>query len=306
MKVYVAGHSGLVGSALTKAIDTRNDLSWIGATHEQLDLTNRESVFRFVQDNKPDALIIAAAKVGGIVANHMHPVAFLSENIQISTNLLDAAHAADVEKLIFLGSSCAYPKFADQPIAESSILSGVLEETNEAYAIAKIAGIKLVEAYRQEFGRSWFSVMPTNLYGPGDNFDPVSSHVIPGLIGKFHKAKTSGIESVSSWGSGKPLREFLYSDDAAGGLLFLLGKEETPSIVNLGSGIEVSIYELASIVASVVGYKGKIIWDSSFPDGTPRKRLSCGFLNDLGWEATTSLEEGIWLTYLSYLESNVT
>lgn len=302
MRIYVAGHTGLVGSALTRAIDSRSGMSWIGKAHRELDLTDRDSVFSYIREERPDAIIIAAAKVGGIMANKTYPVEFLSQNIQISTNLMDAAHNADIKRLVFLGSSCVYPKLSPQPIKEEYLLTGPLEETNEAYAIAKIAGIKLLEAYRRQHGREWISVMPTNLYGPGDNFDPESSHVIPGLIRRFHDAKVDGLSMATLWGSGSPLREFLYSDDAAAGILHLLAQNHNKPLINLGSGFEISILELSGIIAAEVGFEGKIEWDQDFPDGTPRKLLDMTRLSRTGWEPKISLSQGIKATYQWYLE----
>jgi len=302
LKIYVAGHTGLVGSALTRSIEDQNVHTWSGKTHSELDLTNREEVFNYVADEKPDALIIAAAKVGGIVANSLNPVEFLSENIQIATNLIDAAHHAQVKRLVFLGSSCVYPKLSPQPIRENALLSGLLEETNKAYAVAKIAGLTLVESYRSQFGYDWFSVMPTNIFGLRDNFDSKTSHVIPGLIRKLHDAKLAGASEIKLWGSGSALREFLFADDAADGILFLLETEENPVIVNLGSDNEISIKELANRVASIVGFTGEIKWDTNFPDGTPRKLLDSSHLLGRGWKPKTSFDTGLALTYRWFLE----
>lgn len=296
-KIYVAGHRGLVGSAITREIDRVEQDRWIGRTRSELDLCNRESVLKFVESEKPDAMIIAAAKVGGIVANDTYPVEFLTENLQIQSNLMDAAHAAGVPNLVFLGSSCIYPKFAQQPISEDSLLTGPLEETNEAYAIAKIAGVKLVQAYRKEYGHNWTSAMPTNLYGPGDNFDLQTSHVLPALIRRFHEAKISNSKSVTLWGTGSPLREFLYVDDLAKAVLFLLDKYDDGTALNVGVGEDISIKDLAYLVADVVGYQGEIEWDSSKPDGTPRKLLNTERINSLGWKHEVSLTSGIQLTY---------
>jgi GDP-L-fucose synthase len=300
LRIYIAGQTGLVGSALTRAVDSKPDLSWIGKTHRELDLTDRKAVFDYVNIEKPDAMIIAAAKVGGIMANATYPVEFLSQNIQISTNLMDAAHAANIERLVFLGSSCVYPKLSLQPIKEEYLLTGPLEETNEAYAIAKIAGIKLVDAYRRQHRRNWFSVMPTNLYGPGDNFDPESSHVIPGLIAKFHEAKIRGLNELTLWGSGSPKREFMHSSDLAEGVLYLLNSEYVGPIVNIGTGDEVTIKELAASVSKIIGYAGLVRWDSSYPDGAPRKLLDSSIIQDLGWRPTVTLDEGIAREYRQF------
>ena len=302
-KIYVAGHAGLVGSAIVRQIEKVGKSSWIGATRSEFNLCDRESVFDFMQTHKPDAVIIAAAKVGGIVANSTFPVEFLSENVQVQTNLMDAAHQFNVENLVFLGSSCIYPKFAPQPINEDSLLTGPLEETNEAYAIAKIAGVKLVQAYRKEFGRRWSSAMPTNLYGPGDNFDPQTSHVLPALMRKFHEAKANHVGSVTLWGSGSPKREFLHVDDLAKAILFLLDGYDDAVAINVGTGVDLEIRELANLIAQVTGYKGEIEWDTSKPDGTPRKLLDVSRINNLGWKSEITLEHGIANTYKWYLQA---
>ena len=304
MKIYVAGHTGLVGSALVREIE-QSSHNWSGATRQELDLLDRQKVFDFVASNKPDAMIIAAAKVGGILANKSFPVEFLSENLQIETNLIDAAFAARTPKLLFLGSSCIYPKLAPQPLKEEYLLTGPLEETNEPYALAKIAGLKLVQAYRRQHGLHWISAMPTNLYGPGDNFSPEGSHVLPALIRRFHEAKLSGVSAVTVWGSGKPLREFLHVDDLAAACLVLLEKYDEDFAVNVGSSEEISIAELAKLVSEVVGYRGQIDFDSSKPDGTPRKLLENSRLAALGWTPKISLNEGIETTYDWFLSNQV-
>lgn len=296
MKIFVAGHKGMVGSAITRAIEASGKHTWIGAPRAELDLTSRPAVLDYLESNRPDTLIVAAAKVGGIVANQTSPVDFLSENLQIQTNLIDGAHFAGIPRLLFLGSSCIYPKFAEQPIQEASLLTGELEKTNEAYAIAKIAGLKLVEAYRKQYGHSWISIMPTNLYGPGDNFDPESSHVIPGMIRKFCDAKLKGAETVTLWGTGSPLREFLYVDDLASATLFCLEEYDSSVPLNVGSGQEVTIRDLAGAVSEAVGFQGAIEWDTSKPDGTPRKLLDSSKLRSLGWEPQVELNEGLQLT----------
>ena len=293
MKIYVAGHRGMVGSAIVRAIEAEGKNTWIGAIRSELDLTDRKGVFDYLKKNKPDAVIIAAAKVGGIVANDSFPVDFLSENLQIQTNLIDGSHAAGIEKLVFLGSSCIYPKFAQQPIKESSLLTGELEPTNEPYSLAKIAGLKLIQAYRKQFGHKWISLMPTNLYGPGDNYDPESSHVIPGMILKFCNAKNNGQSSVTLWGTGSALREFLHVDDLASATLFALESYEGQIALNVGSGEEVSIRELAETIKTAVGFTGEIHWDSSRPDGTPRKFLDSSKLEELGWKPSLNLKEGL-------------
>ena len=296
MKIYVAGHRGLVGSAIVRNIEEHTKHSWVGRTRSELDLLDRKAVFKFLAEEKPDAVIIAAAKVGGIQANKSYPVEFLSENLQIETNLIDGSHAAGIEKLLFLGSSCIYPKLAGQPIKEEYLLTGELEKTNEAYAISKIAGLKLVEAYRRQYGRHWISVMPTNVYGPGDNYDLESSHVLPALIRKFNDAKDQGLPSVTLWGSGTPKREFIYSDDLASACLFLLENYDEDVAINVGSGKDISILELANTIQEAVGFEGEVIWDKSRPDGTPRKLLDVQRILDLGWSPKVSLKEGISLT----------
>jgi GDP-L-fucose synthase len=275
--------------------------TWIGATRQELDLLDRNKVFDFVASNKPDAMIIAAAKVGGILANKTFPVEFLSENLQIETNLIDSAFAARTPKLLFLGSSCIYPKLAPQPLKEEYLLTGPLEETNEPYALAKIAGLKLVQAYRRQHGLHWISAMPTNLYGPGDNFSPEGSHVLSALIRRFYEAKLSGAPTVTVWGSGKPLREFLHVDDLASACLLLLDKYDDDVAVNVGSGKEISISELAKLISEVIGYRGEIEFDSSKPDGTPRKLLENSRLSELGWTPKVSLRDGIKTTYEWFL-----
>jgi GDP-L-fucose synthase len=300
MRIYVAGHRGLVGSAITRAIDTAGDHSWLGKTRSELDLLERKAVFEYLASEKPDAVIIAAAKVGGIHANNTYPVQFLSENLQIEANLMDAAHAAGIKKLLFLGSSCVYPKMAQQPIKEEYLLTGELEKTNEAYALAKISGLKLVQAYRNQYGHDWISAMPTNMYGPGDNFDLENSHVLPALIRKFDDAKSSGAASVVLWGSGTPRREFLHSDDLGRACVYLLENYNDEVAINVGVGEDVSIKELALTIRETVGFSGTIEWDSSKPDGTPRKLLDVSRITALGWEAQVSLKDGIASTYEWY------
>lgn len=304
MKIYVAGHRGLVGSAIVRKLEQEQKHSWIGRTRQELNLFNFDEVQKFLRDEKPDAVIIAAAKVGGIGANSNFPVEFLLENMRIEMNIMEAAHSADVNRLLFLGSSCIYPKFAAQPISEDQLLQGPLEITNEPYALAKIAGLKLAAGYQKEYGRDWVSVMPCNIYGPGDNFDIESGHVLPTLINKFHTAMATNAERVTLWGDGTPLREFLHSDDLASACMHVLDNYHDIEHVNVGSAREVSIMELASIISTVVGFTGKIIWDSSKPNGTPRKVLNSKKINDAGWSSKISLEEGIRQTYLSFLETN--
>lgn len=304
-KIYIAGHRGLVGSAIVRQLEAVGNDNWIGATRDELNLCEREAVFDFMGQQRPTAVIIAAAKVGGIVANNNYPVEFLSENVQVQTNLMDAAHKFDVEHLVFLGSSCIYPKFAPQPISEDSLLTGPLEETNEAYAIAKIAGVKLVQAYRKEFGRKWTSAMPTNLYGPGDNFDPQSSHVLPALLRKFHEAKLAGLDSVTLWGSGTPRREFLHVDDLAKAVLFLLQGYDEAMAINVGTGVDIEISELANLIAGVTNFQGSINWDTSKPDGTPRKLLNVSRINQLGWNSEILLTDGIRSTYEWFVQNHL-
>lgn len=303
MKIYVAGHRGLVGSAIVRQIEADGKHTWVGRTRQELDLLDRDAVFKFLLEENPDAVIIAAAKVGGIQANNNFPVEFLSENLQLETNLMDAAHRANIDRLLFLGSSCVYPKFAEQPIKEEYLLTGALEPTNEAYALAKISGLKLVQAYRREYGRRWISAMPTNMYGPGDNFDLENSHVLPALIRKFHDAKLSGASSVTLWGTGSPRREFLHADDLGRACLFLIERYDEDVAINVGVGKDVSIQELAEKIRSAVGFEGQIEWDASKPDGTPRKLLDVTRISNLGWKASVELTEGISSTYEWFTKS---
>lgn len=300
MKIYVAGHRGLVGSAIVRAIEADGNHSWVGKTRDELDLLDRKAVFGFLASEKPDAVVIAAAKVGGIHANDMYPVEFLSENLQIETNLIDGSHAADIEKLLFLGSSCVYPRLADQPIKEEYLLTGELEKTNEPYALAKISGLKLIQAYRKQYGRKWISAMPTNIYGPGDNFDLDSSHVLAALLRKFDDAKTAGSTSVSLWGSGLPRREFLHSDDLASACVFLLENYDSEVAINVGLGEDISIADLSQLIQEIVKYEGEVIWDKSKPDGTPRKLLDTSKMQALGWKPKIALATGIESTYRWY------
>ena len=297
MKIYVAGHRGLVGSAIVRAIEAEGKHTWIGQSRSELDLLDRKAVFDYLEKQAPAAVVIAAAKVGGIHANKTYPVEFLSQNLRIETNLIDGSHSAGIEKLLFLGSSCVYPKMAQQPIKEEYLLTGALEQTNEAYALAKISGLKLVQAYRKQYGHKWISAMPTNMYGPGDNFDLENSHVLPALIRKFHDAKAREDASVSLWGSGSPRREFLHSDDLGRACLFLLKHYDNDIAINVGVGQDISIKELAELIKAIVGFEGVIEWDSSRPDGTPRKLLDVSRINSLGWQPTIGLEEGIRSTY---------
>jgi GDP-L-fucose synthase len=301
-KVYIAGHRGLVGSAIWRHLQQQGFTSLIGATSSEVDLRDREATAAFFARERPEVVIDAAAKVGGILANSTYPADFLSDNLRIQVNVMDAAKATGVDRLLFLGSSCIYPKFAEQPIKESSLLTGPLEPTNDAYAIAKIAGILQVQANRRQHGCHWISAMPTNLYGPNDNFDPKSSHVLPALIRRFHEAKDSGASEVVLWGTGTPRREFLHVDDLAAASLFLLENYDSADTINVGVGQDVTIRELAEIVADAVGYDGDIVQDTSKPDGTPRKLLDVSKINDLGWKATIPLREGIATTYKWFLE----
>lgn len=303
MKIYVAGHGGLVGSAIVRAIESEGKHTWIGQSRSELDLLDRKAVFKYLADEKPDAVVIAAAKVGGIHANDTYPVEFLSENLQIETNLMDASHAAGIQHLLFLGSSCLYPKHAQQPIKEEYLLTGELEKTNEAYALAKISGLKLVQAYRKQYGHKWISAMPTNMYGPGDNFDLVNSHVLPALIRKLHDAKTQGAGSVTLWGTGSPKREFLHSDDLGRACLFLLENYDHEVAINVGVGHDLPIRELAELIKEIVGFDGLIEWDTSKPDGTTRKLLDVSRMKSLGFEPEKNLREGISETYLWFLEN---
>ena len=305
MKIYVAGHRGMVGSAIVRAIESNGEHTWIGQTRSELDLLDRDAVFSFLASETPDAVVIAAAKVGGIHANSSFPVQFLSENMQIETNLMDGSHAAGIEKLLFLGSSCVYPKFAQQPIKEEYLLTGELESSNEAYALAKISGLKLVQAYRKQYGHKWISAMPTNMYGPGDNFDLETSHVLPALIRKFHDAKIKGDKEVTLWGSGSPKREFLHADDLGSACLFLLEHYNSDSPINVGIGKDISIDALADLIQEIVGYSGEIVWDTSKPDGTPQKLLDVSRINQLGWEPSIDLRSGLEQTYKWYVDSGL-
>jgi GDP-L-fucose synthase len=293
----------MVGSAIAEEAKKQGH-EVLGKSSKELDLTNREAVFAEMKSVKPDALVIAAAKVGGIGANSTFPVDFLSVNLQIQTNLLDAAHVANIERVLFLGSSCIYPKFAPQPIPESALLTGELEPTNEPYAIAKIAGLKLVEAYRKQYGHKWISAMPTNLYGPRDNFDLESAHVLPALIHRFHNAKVKSLAEVAIWGDGYPMREFLYVEDLAKACLKLMADYDDSIAINIGSSQELSITDLAKTIADVIGYKGKITLDSSKPNGTPRKLLNSEKINLLGWKAQIDLRNGIEKTYDWFINNN--
>lgn len=296
-KIYVAGHRGLVGSAIVRALGKAGYSNIITATRQQVDLTNQQSVADFFAKEKPEYVFLAAAKVGGIMANSTYPADFLYENLMIETNIIHESWKNGVKKLLFLGSSCIYPKMAEQPIREDSLLTGPLEPTNDAYAISKIAGIKMCQSFNQQYGTKYISVMPTNLYGPNDNFDLQTSHVFPALIRKFHEAKFNNDPCVTVWGTGTPIREFLYVDDLADACLYLMKNYNDSNIVNIGTGIGVTIKELAQKICSVVEYKGDFVFDSSKPDGTPIKINDVSFLKSLGWKAQVDLDKGIRLTY---------
>jgi GDP-L-fucose synthase len=296
-KIFVAGHGGLVGSALVRRLEAEGFANVLKRDRSQLDLADAHAVSEFFAKEKPAAVIFAAAKVGGIKANNNFPVEFLLDNLRIQNSVIEAAHASGVRKLLFLGSSCIYPKHAPQPIPESALLTGPLEPTNEAYAIAKIAGIKLCQAFSREYRDNFISAMPTNLYGPNDNFDLESSHVLAALLRKAHEAKKAGARELLVWGSGKPRREFLHVDDCAAACVFLLQNYDSPEIINVGCGEDISIRELAELICDVVGFKGELAWDATKPDGTPRKLLDVTKLRKLGWRPTISLREGIARTY---------
>lgn len=311
-RVFVAGHQGMVGSAIVRALEKVGDAEIITRTRSELDLLDQAAVFRFFNQHAVDEVYLAAAKVGGIWANNTYPAEFIYQNLIIEANIIHGAFQAGVRKLLFLGSSCIYPKLAEQPIAESSLLQGALEPTNEPYAIAKIAGIKLCESYNRQYGTDYRSVMPTNLYGINDNFHPENSHVVPALLRRFHEAKMQDLPSVTVWGSGSPMREFLYVDDMAGACLHVMnlpkevyGEHVLPmsSHINVGTGKDCTIRELANTIARAVGYQGDILWDTSKPDGTPRKLLDVGLLKRLGWQYSVELDEGIERTYQWFLQN---
>tara|TARA_B100000989_G_scaffold200473_1_gene151559 strand:- start:21403 stop:22356 length:954 start_codon:yes stop_codon:yes gene_type:complete len=302
-KIYVAGHNGMVGSAVWNKLNQYGYTNLVGKTYTEMDLKDQNSVFDFYRKEKPEIVIDAAARVGGILANKNYPYQFLMENMQIQNNLIDHALQFGVKKFIFLGSSCIYPKFAPQPLKEEYLLTGSLEQTNDCYAIAKIAGVKACEAIRKQFNKDFISLMPTNLYGFRDNFDLETSHVLPAMIRKFHEAKEKNNKSVKLWGSGAPKREFLFVEDLAGAVLFTLNNDTNGSIYNVGSGTEISIKNLAKLVQNTVGYKGEIIWDKNKPDGTPRKLLDVSKLEKLGWSNATDLKKGIQKTYKWFKEN---
>ncbi|MCR4787265.1 MAG: GDP-L-fucose synthase [Lachnospiraceae bacterium] len=303
-KIYVAGHRGLVGSAIVRSLQRSGYTNIIGKTHKELDLTDQAAVREFFETNRPDVVVLAAAKVGGINANNTAPADFAYENMQIQCNVIDCAHKYKVKKLLFLGSTCIYPRMAPQPIPESALLTGPLEETNEAYAIAKIAGLEMCKFYKRQYGDNFISCMPTNLYGPHDNYDLSGSHVMPAMIRKFHDAKINGLPSVELWGTGTPLREFLYVDDMADACVFLLENYDGEEHVNIGTGKEVTIKELAMTVKRIVGYEGEIVWNDKMPDGTPRKLTNVDKLHALGFTHKVDLEEGVQLAY-DWFKENV-
>lgn len=304
-KIFVAGHAGLAGSAICRELTRQGFKNQVYRTSLELDLRDEEAVESFFQNERPEYVFLAAGHVGGIKANNDHPANFLMFNLKIQSNVIEASKRHLVRKLLFLGSSCVYPKITPQPIREEYLLTASLEPTNQWYAVAKIAGIELCKQYRRQYGCDFISVMPTNLYGPNDNYDLTSSHVLPGLIRRFHEAKISGAQSVACWGSGTPLREFLHSDDLGRAVVYLMLRYSSDKIINVGSGVEVSIKDLSNIVAGVVGYRGLIRWDTSQPDGTPRKLLDCSKLSSLGWKHSINLEDGVKSTYEDYLKNEI-
>lgn len=302
-KIYVAGHRGLVGSAIVRSLKAKGYNHIIGRTHKELDLTNQAAVQAFFETERPDVVVLAAAKVGGIHANNTYPAEFAYENMQIQCNVIKCCHDYKVKKLLFLGSTCIYPKMAEQPIVEDALLTGALEPTNEAYAIAKIAGLEMCKFFKRQYGDNFISCMPTNLYGPNDNYDLNGSHVMPAMIRKFHDAKVSGTKTVELWGTGTPLREFLYVDDMADACVFLLEEYDGEQHVNIGTGVEISIKELAESVKAAVGYEGDIVWNTDMPDGTPRKLTNVEKLHGLGFKHKVELKEGIELSYKWFCEN---
>ncbi len=302
-KIYVAGHRGLVGSAIVKNLKLKGYTNIISRTHKELDLTNQMAVMEFFETDKPDYVVLAAAKVGGINANNTIPADFIYENMQIQCNVIKSSHDFKVKKLLFLGSTCIYPKMATQPISEDALLTGPLEETNEAYAVAKISGLEMCKFFKRQYGDNFISCMPTNLYGPNDNFELDSSHVMPALIRKFYEAKINELPKVECWGTGTPLREFLYVDDMADACVYLLENYDGEQHVNIGTGKEISIKQLAETIQNVVGYKGDIVWNIAMPDGTPRKLTNVNKLHSLGWQHKVDLEEGAKLVYDWFVEN---
>ena len=302
-KIYIAGHNGMVGSAIWRLLTSRGYENLLGWSSKELDLTNREAAIAKITAAKPEVVIMAAARVGGIGSNSKYPVEFLTENTRIQNNIFEVANNLDVQRLLFLGSSCIYPKFAEQPIKESSLMTGMLEPTNDAYAIAKIAGVLHIQGYRREYGRKWFSVMPTNLYGQNDSFDIENGHVLPTLIRKFHNAKTANADSVTLWGDGSAYREFLHVDDLAKACLLLLENYDENEPINVGFGTDISIKDLALLIKQIVGFEGEIIWDTSKPNGTPKKLLDSSRVFELGWRPEQTLEDGVNATYEWFLEN---
>ena len=302
-KIYVAGHRGLVGSAIVRNLEAKGYKNIIYRTHKELDLTNQEAVRTFFEEERPEYVFLAAAKVGGIHANNTYPADFIYDNLMIQNNVIKAAHDFEVKKLLFLGSTCIYPKMAPQPIKEEYLLTGSLEETNEAYAVAKIAGLEMCKFFKRQYGDNFISCMPTNLYGPNDNFDLKNSHVLPALLRKFHEAKVNNSEAVEVWGTGTPLREFLYVDDMADACVFLMENYDGEQHVNIGTGEEVSIRELAETVKEVVGFDGELVFNTEMPDGTPRKLTTVDKLHGLGWKHKVSLDKGMRLAYNWFLEN---
>lgn len=300
--IFVAGHGGMVGSAVVRRLATERHVNVIRASRRELDLLDAAAVDRFFADKQPEAVVLAAAKVGGIVANKTFPVEFMLENLRMTLNIVQSAFKSGTKRLLFLGSSCIYPREAPQPIPESALLTSPLEQTNEAYALAKISGLKLCQYYRQQYGVLFHSAMPTNLYGPGDNYHPEHSHVLPAMIRRFHEAKGNGLPDVTLWGTGAPRREFLHVDDLADAILFLLRLDDPPHWINVGTGVDLTIRELAETVAREIGFKGRLNWDTSKPDGTPQKLLDVSRMADLGWKARIQLREGIAMTYRAFLE----
>jgi GDP-L-fucose synthase len=303
-KIFVAGHRGLVGSAIVRSLERQGYTNIVKRTHKELDLMNQAAVYKFFEEEKPDVVVLAAAKVGGINANQLAPASFAYENMQIQCNVINASHENNVKKLLFLGSSCIYPRMAPQPIPEDALLTGPLEQTNEGYAIAKISGLKMCQYYKRQYGDDFISCMPTNLYGPYDNYDLSGSHVMPAMIRKFHDAKVNNLPSVELWGTGSPLREFLYVDDMADACVFLLENYSGEQHVNIGTGKEVTIKYLAELVKKTVGYEGEIVWNSDMPDGTPRKLCDVSKLHSLGFTHKVELEEGVELAY-QWFKDNV-
>ncbi|HEY0652209.1 MAG TPA: GDP-L-fucose synthase [Chryseosolibacter sp.] len=300
-RIYIAGHRGMVGSAIVRSLERQGFKNLLVVPSSELDLRKTSDVLAFFQTEQPEYVFDAAAKVGGILANNTYPAEFLYDNLMMQNNIIHSAYLTKVKKLMFLGSSCIYPKLAEQPLKESSLLSGYLEPTNEAYAIAKISGIKMCEYYRRQYGCDFISAMPTNMYGYGDNYHPQNSHVLPALLRRFHEAKESGAASVTIWGSGKPLREFMFADDLADACVFLMLNYSEPEFINVGTGEEISILELAKLISDTVGYNGQITFDSTKPDGTPRKLMDSSKLHNLGFRHKTALREGLQLTYKDFL-----